>query len=58
MPSKSPQQARFMAMMAKGGKKKGKGKGPPKEVAQEFMAEDKKSGMLKGKRKNPFGGKR
>jgi hypothetical protein len=47
--------------MAKGGKKKGKGKGPPPEVAQEFMAEDKKSGMLKGKPKkkgNPFGGKR
>ena len=46
MPSKSTKQARFMAMLANNPKMP-KEAGVPVKVAKEFMAADKKSGMLK-----------
>lgn len=45
MPSVSTKQARLMAAVAHGWKKPG-GKGPSREVAQEYNAADKGSGML------------
>lgn len=46
MPSKSTKQARFMAMLAHNPKMAKEAKVPIK-VAKEFVATDKKSGMLK-----------
>lgn len=43
MPSKTKRQARFMRMCAsEEGRRKAKGKCPPKNVAREFVKEDKK----------------
>ena len=46
MPSRSNKQARYMAMMAHNPEKARKKGGPSREVAQEFVEEDKKSGRL------------
>jgi hypothetical protein len=46
MPSKSTKQARLMAMVA-ANPKMAKETGVPVKVAKEFVAADKKSGMLK-----------
>jgi hypothetical protein len=46
MPSKSTKQARFMAMLANN-PKMAKEAGVPVKVAKDFVAADKKSGMLK-----------
>lgn len=48
MPSKSKPQARLMAACAHGS---GYDKCPPMKVAKEFNKADKKTGILKGKRK-------
>jgi len=44
MPSKTPKQARFMALCASGkGRAKAKGQCPPKKVAREFVKADRRS---------------
>lgn len=55
MPSKSPAQARLMAMIAHGGKATGKN-APSMAVAKEFNRADAKTGILRKKRKKSTGG--
>ena len=50
MPSSSPKQARFMAMMAHN-PGKAKKAGVPQAVAKEFNAADAKTGILRKKKK-------